>query len=145
MTEKQKTTVCDTVEESYKHFVDVELRYGDTDRQGHINNAVFCTLFESGRVAFLYEDGQFIAGQGKSIVIAKLTLDYLKEMTFPGVCQIGSRVLSTGRSSIRIGQAIFKDGICTSTAESIVVLIDEATGKSTPLDGKTLAKLATFT
>lgn len=27
-----------------------KLRYGDTDRQGHINNAVFATFFETGRV-----------------------------------------------------------------------------------------------
>jgi hypothetical protein len=31
-----------------------KLRYNDTDRQGHVNNAVFATLLESGRVEFLY-------------------------------------------------------------------------------------------
>ena len=30
-----------------------KLRYGDTDRQGHINNAVFVTFLETGRVATL--------------------------------------------------------------------------------------------
>jgi acyl-CoA thioester hydrolase len=26
-----------------------KLRYGDTDRQGHVNNAVFATFLETGR------------------------------------------------------------------------------------------------
>ena len=32
-----------------------KLRYGDTDRQGHVNNAVYATLFETGRVELLYD------------------------------------------------------------------------------------------
>ena len=29
------------------------IRYADTDRQGHVNNAVFSTFLETGRVMFL--------------------------------------------------------------------------------------------
>jgi acyl-CoA thioester hydrolase len=35
----------------YPHRVDDVIRYGDLDPQGHVNNAVFSTYFESGRVA----------------------------------------------------------------------------------------------
>ena len=31
-----------------------KLRYADTDRQGHVNNAVFATMLETGRVELLY-------------------------------------------------------------------------------------------
>ena len=31
-----------------------KLRYGDTDRQGHVNNAVFATFMETGRVELIY-------------------------------------------------------------------------------------------
>ena len=30
-----------------------KLRYGDTDRQGHVNNAVYSTFLETGRVEML--------------------------------------------------------------------------------------------
>ena len=33
-----------------------KLRYADTDRQGHVNNATFATFLETGRVEFLYND-----------------------------------------------------------------------------------------
>ena len=32
-----------------------KLRYADTDRQGHVNNAVFSTFLETGRVELIYD------------------------------------------------------------------------------------------
>ena len=37
--------------DDYPHRVNDIIRYGDLDPQGHVNNAVFATYFESGRVA----------------------------------------------------------------------------------------------
>lgn len=130
----QRSTVCDTIRSAYKHWTNVTLRYGDTDRQGHINNAAYCTLLESGRVGFLFNgDGSHIAGDDYSFVIAKLTIDYLAEMHFPGTAEIGSRILSIGRSSFTVGQAIFIGEYCYSSAQSIIVLIDQTKGTSAPL------------
>ncbi len=126
-------TVCDTTRDAYKNWTSINLRYGDTDRQGHINNAVYCTLLESGRVAFLFEGQNSVAGEGTSFVIAKLSLDYLAEMHFPGVAEVGSKILSLGRTSFRVGQAIFCGEKCHSTAESIIVVLDSESGKPTPL------------
>ena len=134
MTAQERSTVCDTTRSAYKHWTEVTLRYGDTDRQGHINNAAYCTFFESGRVAFLFDNGgQLLAGKGLGVVIAKLTLDYLEELNFPGTVEVGSKILSIGRSSFRVGQGAFMGETCHSTAESIIVLIDETTKKSTPI------------
>jgi acyl-CoA thioester hydrolase len=142
MTAKQRAAVCDTTRESYKHWAGVTLRYGDTDRQGHINNAAYCTFFESGRVHFLFDRyGDNVAGQGKGFVIAKLTLDYLQEMNFPGTVEIGSKILSIGRSSFIVGQGAFMGDTCFSTAESVIVLIDEHSKKSTPLTEQLLDQL----
>jgi len=145
--QQQRSTVCDTTADSYRHWTKVELRYGDTDRQGHINNAVYCTLFESGRVAFLLnKEGDTMGTRdGKSFMIVKLTLDYLSEMNFPGVAEIGSKIISVGRSSFTVGQAIFKDGVCVSTAQSIVVMTDDATHKSTPLTDEVREALSALT
>ena len=40
-----------------------KLRYGDTDRQGHINNAVFATYLETGRVEMLFTPDNPLAAQ----------------------------------------------------------------------------------
>ena len=142
MTAEQRATVAETDARAYKHWTEVHLRYGDTDRQGHINNAIFATLLESGRVALLFNDvGNAVAGSGTAYVIAKLTLDFLAEMNFPGTARIGSKILSTGRSSFVVAQAIFLNDKCCSTAQSVIVLTDEATHRSTPLTAELLEQL----
>lgn len=76
---------------------------------------------------FLFRDGLPVSGPGTAFVIAKLSLDYLQEMNFPGVAKVGSKILSMGKSSFVIGQAIFLNGQCCSTAQSVIVQIDENT------------------
>lgn len=142
MATSDRGTVCDTVCSAYKHWTNVTLRYGDTDRQGHINNAAYCTFFESGRVSFLFDNyGEHVGGEGKAFVIAKLTLDYLQEMNFPGTVEVGSKILSIGRSSFRVGQAAFMGETCFSTAESVIVLVDDSTKKSSPMPELLLEQL----
>jgi len=53
-----------------------KVRYADTDRQGHVNNAVFSTYLETGRVEFLYDPKAPLADDGVSFVIARLTLEF---------------------------------------------------------------------
>lgn len=133
MPAESRATISDTDPSAYKQWSTINLRYGDTDRQGHINNAVYCTLYESGRVDFLFNNGASVAGPDTAFVIAKIALDYLKEMHFPGDVKVGSKILSIGRSSFRVGQAIFYKDQCCSTAESVIVVIDPNSNKSIPI------------
>lgn len=114
------------------HIVE-KLRYADTDRQGHINNAIFATLFESGRVAFLYDPLRPLAPAGAQFVIAKLSISFLQELNWPGDVSVGTGIAHIGRSSFHLTQGVFSGAECAATAESIIVLMDEATRKSTPL------------
>lgn len=141
MKQEKRKSVCSRERSFYKSFVSINLRYGDTDRQGHINNAVYCTLFESGRVAFLFDGQDSVAGPGTAFVIAKISLDYLYQMHFPGTVEIASVILSMGRSSFTVGQAIFFQGKCCSTAESVIVLIDEQSGNPTAINDKLKKRL----
>lgn len=134
--------VQDTNRQIYKLWTEVNIRYGDTDRQGHLNNAVYCTFFESGRCAFLFdEQGKSVAGEGKNFVIVKLTLDYLVEINFPGLVEVGTRIVKVGKSSFTVAQAIFNNGVCCSTAESVIVQIDADTKKSSPITESLMIRL----
>jgi len=120
------------------------VRYADTDRQGHVNNAVFATFCETGRVHVLYRPDR-LAPPGCEFVLARLALDYRAEINWPGEVEIGTGVKAVGRSSVTIAQALFQEGRCVATAETVVVLMDEATRRSTPLPDKARAHLATLT
>jgi acyl-CoA thioester hydrolase len=117
----------------YSYFTPVTLRYGDTDSLGHINNAVFTTLFESGRAALLFNREGAIAGPGKTFVIVNLTVNFTAEMHYPGTVEVGTAVDSFGNSSVRLVQGLFKDGVCCATSHSTIVLIDETTRRPIPI------------
>jgi acyl-CoA thioester hydrolase len=125
-----------TARASYPIWVADTLRYGDTDRQGHVNNAVFATFCESGRVGFLYDETLSLREADENFVIVRLELDFRAELFYPGTVDIGTRVLAIGRSSFRLGQGIFKDDFCAATAECVMVLVDDATRKAKPLTPK---------
>jgi acyl-CoA thioester hydrolase len=113
-----------------------KLRYADTDRQGHVNNAVFATFLETGRVEFLYDNEFPVFSRGASFVIASLELNFLKEMNWPGQVDIGTGVLKVGNSSIQLYQQLFQNDQCVATSESVIVQVDDQTGRSKPLEEK---------
>ena len=113
-----------------------KIRYSDTDRQGHVNNAVFSTYLETGRVEFLYDLTLHTLPKGATFVIAALNLNMKKEVTWPGRIEIGTGITHIGNSSVRMYQRLFKDDVCVADAEAVIVQVD-AQGRSLPLDEAT--------
>lgn len=71
----EQTSIDDFALRTYE-----KLRYVDTDRQGHVNNAVFASMLETGRVELLYHPDRPLADRQCSFVIARLTLDLHAEI-----------------------------------------------------------------
>ena len=109
------------------------IRFGDLDPQGHVNNTVFATFFETGRVAFLREPGNALSPPGTTSVLARLDINFLKELHWPGTVEIGTGVAEIGRSSFTFLQAIFHEGPCAATGRATMVMIDAATRKARAL------------
>ncbi len=117
----------------YRYWNRHVIRFADLDPANHVNNVAYAQYFESGRVAFWRDAGRHIVVPGTMWVIAKLVIDYRSQMDFPGEVEVGTRVLSLGRSSTRLGQGLFHDGVCVATSVSVGVLVDKDTARSTPM------------
>ena len=122
-----------------------KVRYGDTDRQGHVNNAVFSTFLETGRVEMMHDPEHPLDRPGTEYVLVNLSLDLQAELQWPGMVDIGTGVEHVGTTSFRVAQAIFQNGTRAATARTTVVLLDTATRRPTPLDETTRARLARLT
>ena len=118
---------------SFRQWAFDKLRYADCDRQGHVNNAVYATFCETGRVTFLYDPVEPFGPPGTEFVIVRLTIDFLAELHYPGNVDIGTRVLSIGRKSFVLGQGIFQGEKCHATAECVMVLLDTQTRRAVTL------------
>ena len=120
-----------------------KVRYADTDRQGHVNNAVFSSFLETGRVEILYSKEEPVLNSGNSFVIANLNINFLSEITWPGSVKIYTGIEKIGSSSLHIDQSIYQDEKIVASAKTIIVHIDNEFKKSCPLPDlsrKTLEK-----
>lgn len=118
-----------------------KVRYADTDRQGHVNNSVFASFLETGRVEVLYDPEHPLADEGASFVIARLVLDFKAEIRWPGRVDIGTRVARVGRSSVTLEQGLFQGDTCVATAETVIVHVDSTTGRARPLPSPSADRL----
>ena len=64
----------------FPHRVTEVVRYGDLDPQGHVNNAVFATYLESGRVAMFRARDLCIGVAIANFALARLAIDFLREL-----------------------------------------------------------------
>jgi acyl-CoA thioester hydrolase len=122
----------------FPHRLVQNIRFADLDRQNHVNNAVFLTFFESGRVDMLYQPKNGLMVPGTVYVLARVLIDYLGELNWPGDVEIATRIAEVGRSSLTLDQALFVGETCVANGRTILVLIDEKTRRPQPL----LAELA---
>jgi acyl-CoA thioester hydrolase len=103
---------------------EVTLRYSDMDPMGHLNNAVYATFFEAGRVAYVDEVLAPLTPAGVGYVIVKLTVEFKAEARYPGVARVLTRVSRVGGSSMTYQQEMHVNGRLAATAESVCALFD---------------------
>ena len=122
-----------------------KIRYRDTDRQGHVNNANFSTFLETGRTEMLYlSQDKPLHDEDGSFVIAKQDLDLLGEILWPGSVEIGTLVKKIGNSSISLYQALFQNGKLVARAKTVIVHVDNETKKSKGLSQRARTVLESY-
>jgi len=94
------------------HWTEVTLRPTDRDEVGHVNNVIFATLVAAGRVDFIAARLEPHAAPGTDFWLARIEIDYLCQLRYPGTVRIGTGVERLGRSSIALAHQIeAADGI----------------------------------
>jgi len=113
------------------YWAQEKIRFQDVDAVGHVNNVAIATYAESGRVEMLTSAlPTGLQGNDRPFwVIAELTIRFRGQAHYPGTVDVGTRVTRLGNSSITLGQGLFVDGRCIATTESVIVLVDPATGR----------------
>ena len=101
-----------------------------------MNNTVFATFFETGRVMFLREPGNALSPPGTTSVLARLDINFLREMHWPGSVEIGTGIAEIGRSSFTFLQAVFHEGECAGTGRATMVMIDAADAQGAAAAGR---------
>ena len=96
-------------------------RWRDLDAFRHVNNATFLTYIEDARIILLKRWG--VDYGSKSLIVAAVKIDYLKQVEHPSSLIIGQKVSRIGNKSFDIESAIFNgddtEPSCISTVTSV--------------------------
>ena len=84
----------------YTFHHQTKTRWKDLDAFQHINNAVFLSYFEDARIALF--DRWNLQPNGKSLIVAKVVVNYYKQLLHPSDFLIGQKVSRVGNSSFDI-------------------------------------------
>lgn len=131
--------------EDFPHRILETLRFADTDRNGHITSSVFAICCQSGRLGLLSDPARELTPPSSQFVLARLVLDYRREMHWPGTVEIATRVERIGRSSITLAQALFQNDCCVATAQSVAVLMHATSRRACPIPLASVQRLQPFT
>ena len=86
------------------HVHDVQVRWSDEDRLGHINNTRYLTFVEDARLGWLHESP---AGNG-GVILTRVEIDFRVPVHFAtdGRLVVHTSVTDIGRSSVQLRQDI---------------------------------------
>ena len=104
----------------------IEVRYGDLDPQGHVNNAKFLTYFEQARLAYWVQMGLFTKGQSfmeLGIILADVHITYLEPVYYGQNIKVGVHVSTLGNKSMTWQQSIVDADTGKELAKGEVVIV----------------------
>ena len=98
----------------------LQLRYGDTDALGHVNNAVFASFAEVGRIAFVKEVDLPIA----NFILARIAMDFRRQVYLLDEVTMTTEISRIGNSSITFTQRVYANGEVAAEIEAVAVWFD---------------------
>ena len=109
---------------NFPFHVNIQTRWRDLDAFGHVNNAVFATYIETARGTLFKRWSLPFDGTGKSLIVASMTINYLKQLKHPSNIIVGLKINKVGNTSFNIESYIFNEkDIQNPIATSNVVIV----------------------
>jgi acyl-CoA thioester hydrolase len=127
------------------HSLKMQVRWGDMDALGHVNNAEYLRYFEQSRITWLEGHGYAVAGVGTGPILARVSVTYLKPVVYPTEIEIRLYAGHVGNSSFTLLSEIVNGRDASerfTEGEFVTVWVDYDRAKSVPIPEKIRAILA---
>ena len=133
----------------YKFFHPTEVRYGDLDPQGHVNNAKYLTYFEQARSYYLIKLGLFNKDQSfmeVGVIIADIHITYHSTTHYGDDIKVGVKITRIGTKSITVEQCVMdaKTGKLMASGTVVMVTFDYEGLKTIPVPEEWKQKISAF-
>ena len=120
----------------FPFHVNIQTRWRDLDAFGHVNNAVFATYIETARGTLFKRWSLPFDGTGKSLIVASMTINYLKQLKHPSNIIVGLKINKVGNTSFNIESYIFNEKDTQNpiaTSNVVIVCFDFDNQKPVPV------------
>ena len=114
-----------------------QVRWGDVDVYGHVNNVVYLAYFDTAVNGWYVENGLLRPGD-PVFLVAETGAQFTAEIRFGQAVVCGIAVERLGRTSVTYDLALFRDDEDTSCARGRYthVLVDAQTRRPVPITGR---------
>ncbi len=134
--------------EQFKCWEEIDVRWGDMDALGHVNNAQYFVYCESARMRY-FELIDLLSfrtrdRQGPGLVTA--SCHFKQQVHYPAALDVGARVVEIRNRSFTLAYEIFRRGSDDLVAEgtSVVAWVDYAEGRAVPLPDALKKRICEF-
>ncbi|HUH97834.1 MAG TPA: thioesterase family protein [Anaerolineales bacterium] len=110
----------------FRFFHPIEVRYGDLDPQGHLNNAKYLTYFEQARVQYFIQLGLFNEDQSFmeiGVILADAHVAFLAPIHYGDDLRVGVRTSRFGNKSMTVEQNIVRGAGAQELAKGEIVMV----------------------
>ena len=133
---------------SYQFFHPIEIRYGDLDPQGHVNNAKYLTYMEQARIQYIKNLGLWKSNSflDVGIILAEARVTYRVPIQYGTEIKVGVRVSRLGNKSLDMEYSLQDSatGREMANGSSVLVAYDYRSQQTIPIPDDWRLKIAAF-
>ena len=121
----------------FRFFYPIEVRYGDLDPQGHVNNACYLTYMEQARIAYIQSLGLWPGGTflDIGIILAEAQVVFNSPILYGQKVRVGVRVSRLGNKSLTMDYLLedAENGKRLASGSSVLVTYNYRDARSLPI------------
>jgi acyl-CoA thioester hydrolase len=104
------------------------------DTMGHVNNTLYFRYFEQARIAWFESLGFMARPDGEGCILARITCDFVRPLTYPGDVVVRHRLIKLGRTSVTHELEIRRvdEDALYAKGDSVLVWMDFRANQSKP-------------
>lgn len=131
--------------DDYPVVVDLDVRWGDMDTLGHVNNTVFFQYLESSRIQYhdtLTEDGD-VWPEGIGPILASTSCNFRLPIVYPDRLQVGARVIEIGEKKYVMDHVIYSEehDDVAADGDATVVSFNYSEDQTAPLPDELIRRM----
>jgi len=111
------------LKEGFQVWITLPIQWGDQDAFGHVNNTVYLRWFESARIFYGDRAGLSQPGQAVGPILAAISCNYRRQLTYPDTVHVGARITRIGNSSLKMEHRIISERLAAVAADGDSTLV----------------------